>query len=190
MCTHLDCPRQEEQAQLPHSVQTSESLFRTRVPPLAAKPSTLSRLEFVSDMFGSPRRDVKGSRRFLRCARPDLRSAAPRSGPCPAATRVCRTATRCVSRCDKGVSHCDTGCVTLRQGRVALRHGVCHAATRACHAATRGVSRCDTGVSHRDTGCVTLRHSERDRGSASRQVVLQSTLTALNVETVSTAPTR
>src|SRR5437588_3818488 len=144
MCTHLDCPRQEEQAQLPHSVRTSESLFRTRVPPLAAKPSTLSSLEFVPDMFGSPRRDVKGSRRFFRCAKSDVGFAASRRGPC-------RTATRGVSRCDTGVSRCDTGCVTLRHGRVALRHGVCHAATRACRTATRGVSSCDTGVSHRGT---------------------------------------
>jgi hypothetical protein len=127
-------------------------LFGILVPPLAAKPSTLSRLGFVPGTIGSPPRNVKRARSFFAARSDDTgdvalrrrlvalrrRLVAPRHGACRAATRACRAATRGVSRCDTGLSRCDTGLSRCDTGRVALRHGACHAATRGCRTATRG----------------------------------------------------
>ena len=151
-------------------------LVQDLVPPLAAKPSTLSRLGFVPGVFGSPRRDVKGSQSFLAANvltrgplhRERVRAAlrhwdvaprrglvAPRHGACHAATRACRTATR-------GMSRCDTG-------DVALRHGGCRAATRGCRAATRGLSHCDTrGVTLRHVRVLTQRGPSADDADVRR----------------------
>src|SRR5437764_823625 len=70
--------------------------------------------------------------------------------PGPGCDGPCRTATHPVSRRAQAVSHCDTPRVTLRPGRVALRHAPCHAATRPCrtattpcHAATSSCVQCD-----------------------------------------------
>ena len=51
-CTHLECPRQEEQAQLPQGYG-SDVLFSTSAPPTAAKVSGCPTLDSVTVMYRS-----------------------------------------------------------------------------------------------------------------------------------------
>jgi len=151
------CPRQEEQAQLPHSVRTSESLFRILVPPLAAKnPRIFRDLDFVSGKLGSTRRNVKASRDFFHCS---LRLSIRRSANC-SVSRCDEASSRCdtgASRRDAALSHCDTVRSTLRHDLVTLRHGTHHAATRPRALRHGAASRCDTTSSRCDTCVLHLR---------------------------------
>src|ERR1043166_7951141 len=129
---HPECPRQEEQAQLPHQYG-SDVLSSTSVPPTAAEAGSLTSFHFVSKVRMSP---PGGSALAPSCNNAPGR-AATRQGVAARASMARRNAARRRRTCVHGAPQCGKASTHVHPERAATRQGADARASEACRNAAR-----------------------------------------------------